>query len=500
MHLFQAARKMLESSPTLWTKAVWRHWPLLLGVIAVLWLVHRAQVQSITFDEANTFHAFVQAGHYDLWTPLSNNHVLNTLVMRLLNFLFGMSHLTVRGPALLGGVIYIASSYFLCTVLTREWMLHLPLFVSFIYNPFIMDYLVAARGYGLAIGFLTLAVALAIRTLLRLKATERELIGATAYISGCVGLSFCANYSFGYANVVLLWVFLAKACLRVAYWRSRARLCLAAMMPAAVLVLCIAGPMLLRFPRHELYWGTVSLHETWHYIYRASFNGSSRAYHVVILAALMLAAYVLLLIGHWMSNRSEVPSRLVVAGISASVLCLTLLAHWVQFKLVAIPLPLDRTSLWVMPLLMTFVGSVFSVHPANSGQRFVRGLGVIALSICAALFVRSVRDSYFEEWRKYGADVKSAFPVLVEFSRRTGIHEIPVDWKDVPSFNFYRDLYGITDLAPFKEFKPMPRNRLLYALPREEYQMFIKAEGLEAVYQGPVSRLEILVRNKQENP
>jgi len=399
--------------------------------------------------------------------------------MRLFNWLFGMSHLAARGPALLGGVIYIGASYFLCTLLTREWVLRLPLFAAFVYNPFVMDYLVAARGYGLAIGFLTLAVTLAVRVLLRQDATERQLIGATAGISACAGLSLCANYSFAYANVVLVCAFLAKVCLRVPDWRVCARLALAAIVPAAALVLSIAGPMLLRFPRHELYWGTTSLSDMWRYIYRASFNGPSRDCHMLTLTALALAAYVLLLIGEPKSGRSDASSRIGVAGLVASVLGLTLLLHWLQFKLLAVPLPLDRTSLWVIPLLMTFVASVLSVRPADSGQRIARGLGMLALSVCAALFVSSLRDSYFEEWRLYGADVKSAFPVLLEVSRRTGVHEIVSDWKDVPSFNFYRDMYGVTDLAPFKEFKPMPGGRLLYALPGDEYQAFIKGEGLQ---------------------
>ena len=356
---------MLKIPSTSWTKAALRHWPLLLGAVAVIWLVHRAQVQSITIDEANTFRTFVQAGHYNLWTPFSNNHVLNTLVMRLLYWLFGMSHLSARGPALLGGVIYIAASYFLCTLLTGEWILRLPLFVSFICNPFVMDYLVAARGYGLAIGFLTLAVALVVRTLLRLEATEGERIGATACISGCAGLSFCANFSFAYANVVLLCVFLAKVCPRVAHWRSRARLAFAAVAPATALVLCIAGPMLLRFPRRELYWGTKSLYDMWQYIYRASFNGSSRDYHMLTCTALVLAEYVLLFVCKRKSGRRVGSPGIGIAGIVACVLCLTLLAHWLQFKLLAVPLPLDRTSLWVMPLLMTLVGSVLSVQPGK---------------------------------------------------------------------------------------------------------------------------------------
>ena len=459
----------------------------------MFWLIHRAEVQSITIDEANSFRVFAQAGHYSIWQPLSNNHVLNSILMRLLNWLFGISQFTARGPALFGGFVYIAASYSLCVSLTGQWMLRAPLFIGFIYNPFVMDYLVVARGYGLALGFFTLAIALAVRTLLRLdEAGDWELIWVTAGISACLGISFCANYSFAFANAALLCVFYARVSLRVAGWRGRLRLAFAATAPAVVLTMCIAGPMLLRFPRKELYWGTNSLIETWQYIYSASFNQTPRSYYLLTLGALILVAYTLSLVRD--RSRSCVSSRVGVAAIAACVLGLSLLMHWFQFKLFAVPLPLDRTSLWVMPLLMTFVGSLLSAPPASSVQRMIRGLGLIVLGLCGILFIASLRDSYFQEWRLYGADVKSAFPVLIELSRKMGVREIPADWKDVPSLNFYRDLYGVTDLPPFQQYDKIPSGRKLYALPRKEYQEFIHTEGLHAVYQGPISNLEILVK------
>jgi hypothetical protein len=125
---------------------------------------------------------------------------------------------------------------------------------------------------------------------------EQKLTRVTAYVSACAGLSFCANYSFAYANILLLVLFAGRISLEVDRWRGRARLAFAAAWPAAVLVFCITGPMLLRFPRRELWWGATSLAETWQYIYHASFDGPWRDCHMLPVLALALAAYVLLLI------------------------------------------------------------------------------------------------------------------------------------------------------------------------------------------------------------
>src|SRR5215471_6915403 len=131
------------------------------ALFAFLWALARACVQSITIDEADTYLAWVARPNPSHWEAASNNHVLNSLLMRLFTSVFGVSHLTVRAPALLGAALYIASVWMLCVALTPALRLQWPLFVCLVYNPFIFDHLVAARGYALALGFLTAALAIA---------------------------------------------------------------------------------------------------------------------------------------------------------------------------------------------------------------------------------------------------------------------------------------------------------------------------------------------------
>src|SRR5260370_34536046 len=88
------------------------------------------------------------------WQGASNNHILNSLLMRLFTSVFGVSHLSVRAPALLGAALYIGAAYLLCRKLTPDLRVQWPVFVCLVYNPFVFDHLVAARGYALALGFM----------------------------------------------------------------------------------------------------------------------------------------------------------------------------------------------------------------------------------------------------------------------------------------------------------------------------------------------------------
>jgi hypothetical protein len=470
-----------------------RDWPLLLSALFALgWIVHRAHIQSITFDEANTYHAWVAANWANVWYPNSNNHVLNTILIRLFVGLFGLSELTMRAPALMGGAIYIFSAYRLCTLLSSDVMLSWPLFACFIYNPFVMDYLVAARGYELAIGFFTLAVYLTVRTML--FPNETETLWRVAATSLCAGLSFCASISFALANAAVIALLFVYAFSKS---RKRSLLFVSCVVPGLLVALVLTGPMLAKLPRSELFWGAHSLKEMWGYVYRASFPplalpGSSA--HKLTACLLDAVGLSLAIYSALQFRNGKARSRLLIAGSMAGALGVTVLAHSLEFEFFQIPLPLDRTSLFVVPLLMVTAGAVFSVAPITIPERMVRGIGSAALFVCAIYFLCSLRDFYFQEWKGYGADVSAAFPTIVEFSHREGIREIQGDWKYVPSLNFYRALYAGNWLDEFKELDKTESPQRAYILPENEYKEFVGNAGLHVIYRGAISDLVVVTR------
>src|SRR5215471_6328484 len=136
-----------------------RESPLLIAAaFAFVWVLARAYVQSITFDEANNYLLFAVGPLPAHWTPDAGNHVLNTALVRLFTSIFGLSPFTVRIPALIGAAIYIAMSLRLSRLFAPTQVFRVTLFICLTYNPFVQDYLVASRGYSLALAFFTVAV------------------------------------------------------------------------------------------------------------------------------------------------------------------------------------------------------------------------------------------------------------------------------------------------------------------------------------------------------
>ena len=147
--------------------------------------IYRAATQGITVDEAFTYQNFVAPPLSQVMTTYDvNHHVLYSLLAKITTSLFGLSALTLRMPSLLGGLIYlVAGRVMVLRVFSPAWSLMAFALLSL--NPFVLDYLSAARGYGMALGFLMWALWF--------------LLHRSWYRAGiCLGLTACANLSFLY--------------------------------------------------------------------------------------------------------------------------------------------------------------------------------------------------------------------------------------------------------------------------------------------------------------
>ena len=114
---------------------------------------------SITHDEALTYAWHVTGRINDILrftTPglPDNNHLLFTLLCKLSVALFGDSELALRAPSLLAYALFCAAA---AAILMRH--LRGPLLMLFLLlaalNPYVVDMMSIARGYGLGIALTT---------------------------------------------------------------------------------------------------------------------------------------------------------------------------------------------------------------------------------------------------------------------------------------------------------------------------------------------------------
>ena len=469
------------------------------------WLLARAAIQSITIDEADSYLAFVGRSYPSHWEAAANNHVLNSLLMRLSTALFGVSQFTVRLPALLGAAVYIVSALHLVRRLAPHRLLRAAILACLLLNPFVMDHLVAARGYSLALAFLL--ACLAIAAWQPPGETGAALLRRAAACSAAAALSFCANFSFALVDTALL--------LLVALWlarpsRARVRVLAAATLPGAALAVLISGSVLLQWTKGgDLVWGASTLEETLRSVVQASlFQPNPYLLNPILLklarraealffpalgTACVLRLACLALDRHSLRD-PRARFALGLAAVSGGAAVLALAAHYLLSRALHVLLPLDRTAVYVALLAFLFAGALAAVPLSGRAGRLSCRLAAAALTAFAAYFLCCLRLTYFRTWQ-FDADSRNVYAVLASCNRRAGVTQVSANWRYVAVLNFYREAYG-ADAFPEIPSGPStvadyPPGRQLYVLYQPSDQPFIDREHLTVIYSEPVTGVAI---------
>jgi hypothetical protein len=483
-------------------EAAAERWILLgLATFAMAWAIVRARVQAITIDEAVTYVNFVLPEAPTYWTPHANNHILNSVLIRMCTGVFGTSNLTVRSGALIGAAIFILASYFLTALVNQGFLLRISLFVCLVFNPFIFDFLVAARGYGLASGFLLSAICLvAYAKKPPYPASFRSLTITCGWAAVCIVLSFMSNFSFAFvdaASIVLLYLWASGGYpLKSAKGSGLAAACfLPCLLAAAAL-----APLLLQW-QEPLIYGAHHLSETFKSLQQASFYELNPSVSEMLfidvpgvilpVLAIFAAWRVALMAAHWSSLRSA-QSRwsLAFAAIPAVSVACAVFMHWLVFRYHRTPLPTDRTGIYIVFLITLSVGLLAAVPIPTPGGEISRRVLTILMAILGSYFLLCLRVSYFKEW-KWDSDTDKIYSVLAYYNRTCGLKDIPVNWRYDSSLNFYRAASGRESLQEFSSSLTLtpsqkyPVGKRAYVVYQPEDRDFLKDHALRVLYQAP---------------
>ena len=488
---------------------------LFVAVFAVLWAVMRACHQSITMDEAMTWRSYVAPVDPNHWTAHSNNHVLNSALMRLAIAAFGLSELSVRLPALLGACVYIGSCFFLCRLLFDEALARVLVFVCLVLNPYLADFFAAARGYSLAFGFLVCAIALVAGLQLRQpEAPPGKAAGVCAVASGVLGLSFAANFSYAIIGgttwaALMLWILASQW--PSTNWRERLQLLLSGILPGAFVVFVLASSTLLDWSREHLFDGARSLSEMFGLLALGALAEPSPEFanRVVRSAAEVVRPYLIpalacatvwrlaVVFGYPRPEQIRTRKRLEFSIVVGSALLIALLVHWAAFHLAGLLLPRNRTSIYIIPLGTLAVASLYAI-PAPKGLGGLNGRTALmgVLGILAFYYVLCLRANYFWEWR-ICAETKDLYYVLAYYNHAFQVTDVPVRPPLGDCLEFYRRASGRETLAEFKDpaiLDTFPHGRKAYALYEPQDHDFITLQGLKIVYRGRLSNAVIAVQ------
>lgn len=371
---------------------------------------------------------------------------------------------------MIGTAFYITAAYRLCRLLGTSVFVQLTLFVCLVFNPFIFDYLVAARGYGLALGFLMWAMVYPVWR-------RESLVAACAVSSLCAGLSVDANFSFAVVDLTAMTAILLYA------WpqrpNQRIRLLAACVLPGTAVIAIVSGYALLHRHPGELIFGASSLRETFGSVLEASLFQSRLDF---------LAPLVFPLVGvtglAWLCCSAN---RMTPLGwAAAAIFAGTVAIHWTAFRLFGLLLPKDRTAIYFFPLFMIVAGVLASTPPASRLGRYLRASFIGSLAVMATYFLFCLRLTYFKEWQ-WDADVQRTYAVLSCLNRNHQVTHVATAWSYQGPLNFYQ-IARPTSIQEIDQ-KFDPQQTQVYVVDMLHTPEALRGKDLKIFYRSPATDL-----------
>lgn len=420
----------------------------------------RAASQAITYDEAFTWLAFVRGSFTEVFTRYTgNNHVLFSLLAWTSTHVSGASELALRLPSLVAGVAYFAIARGLAGVLSSTAVSRALVTAALVLNPCVLDFLVAARGYGLALAALLFALW---RVLRRPDAahTTRHLVT----VGLALGASIASNLSAVFPAAGIAAAAAAPAALGS---RHPGRSALRAMLVIGGTAAAVAGSLLIRplQERHPgFYYGADTFAEASRSLVAASLQFHTGRWRVpdavvdavafaIVPAALVTwvaAACVILFAAARSREDGMPPSRTWPMAAAGSAIGVTLAAVTAAHAAADIPLPMNRTGLYWLPLFVVGIAaSRQAVANGTNGRRWAARACDAALAALAAAFLAQFNITHFREW-KFDAGSREIFelverwPCPVDRSRRL----TTTPWLYEPALEFYRVVRDADHVRP----------------------------------------------------
>jgi len=464
-----------------------------IALLAALFLlnIYRAATQSLVHDEAFTWQLYLTGPFAALFSVYdANHHFLSTLLMRLSSWLFGFSELALRLPSLLAGGWYFVTIFRLALLAFGEsWLLLLAVALA-AGNPLVLDFLVAARGYSIALACLAYGIYCIAVHLSRPESGRRPLVRAGLSF----GLAVAANLTVLIPVLVVTALLLA---IRRAAWKP-VLLPLCAVLLAFFLVSPIRQARLGNF-----YYGASTLAESMQVLaaqslaHNEGLAGSNRETawkpwwrtFAILAAGAMTLASIVLEFPVLRGRRKAAPRDWLL--LLASV---TLTGSWavliVAHLAAGLLYPGDRTGLYFLPLAglaIAGLAAVLGEHPrGRAGATACAAIGLlIALQYAVQLNWR-----YFYVWQ-YSADTKAILQALAA-AKPAGPIRLGTSWPLDPSLNYYRETRGLTWLP--KLARQGPDGDYDYYILIESDQDRIARYGLHVIYRGAISGTVLAAR------
>jgi len=468
--------------------------------------IFRAATQSITIDEAYTYNLFLDGdwGHLFSRSYDACHHGLHTILTKISISVFGLSEFTLRLPSLAGGLLYLAAARRICLEAFGARRRMLIVFCLLTFNPLILDFMSAARGYGLALALFLWALYQVLRYTGGERTTSRVYSAAL-----CLSLAVGSNLTLAVPGISLALFFFILLALEGRLAEAVDQF----IVPGVVTCFVIVLLPLLKASRDNFYLGTETVKEALESLLALSFYHHTigppfvwfipphdvwfRLFISWIVPAVLICGIVGAALVIFSARRvgglnilEGGPRLLLIVGLvlGSSAGLLATLNKWAH-----VPYPWARTGLYFIPLITLTALALPEIPQIGSRLRRLTRLTVFAFALlCLGFYLVQFQTKLYGEWP---GDAGNKQIVSLIRSLRPPAHpghvRIGISWELEPAMNFYRRLYRLDLIAPFNREGPDGDFDYYVILPREG--SLVEKRKLRVLYRDPVSGVMLAV-------
>lgn len=442
-----------------------------LGLVLFFLIVREAILIPLTHDEYSTIMVSYQS-IFDIITykdPIPNNHILNTILLKLNIITFGDHLFSNRLHNVLSFLIYYYFAVLIAKKLSSNTLPQL-LFVSMIvFQPYLLDFFCVTRGYGLSVTLQLVSLYYAI--IYYSENTSKSLYFSLLFGAVSVLANFTLlNYYLPLCGVLMTYSFISNRKTNTKKLRNE----ISALFIISLLlgVVCYLPFSKMVSTNQFVFWSSnnffsdtiiplfQSLRSGIPYLNIDPKNFASG--FLIFIFTLQILIFVL---------EGTKIFKHYSYFFSTLLLLLVIIYNNLQFYIVNIPFLNSRTSLFFIPIVGLYIFTLFNILTKNH-QHIGKVLYISLILLSAQHFVRGYNGKANQEWyfNQSTYNVLDEIMFLVESNNLQKPVKIDCHWSYHPSLTYHIDqkYRGILELLPYhKDTNPESDATFYYSEPNE---------------------------------
>ena len=378
----------------------------------------------------------------------ANNHILNTLLIKVFEIMFGNSELALRLPNILSHIVYLVFTFKLFGRYSNNFFI--PFFILANANPYLIDFFSLARGYGLAIGLMSAGLYCYCRYLENQKTKN--------HILSLVFIGFASLANFALLNVFLIMILVHNIFLFLIYHQS---------LSFKNLLRTNSIPIIIAIPFSILFYRPIQTIIKDKLIIVGGMNGfwndtvnsllHSSAYSAPYEKVIVLCWQLLIIIFSslflfknikYITVRNQINLTQKIELYFGLIVFFIVIGTMVQHWFLGTPFLMDRFALFIYPLFI-FASCFLVADVWSSAYKY---WGAVLIFLMSGIFLGhtcySLNTSWYYDWQR-DKNTKKMLIDLNKIKSQAGFQNISigVTWIFEPGIDFYQKTWNLDWLS-----------------------------------------------------